>query len=140
MNTQKYIEQLEQQNKYCECPDLKELFEKRKTARGLETKCDFLKGNVDLDKPMPQDESILQDYKGESEQLRRASESYHNALYQNALDAQVYFEMHEPETIHNPRKIQFEEVEPLFRDNKGKIVSIHCSFCDTQFDVLAVNK
>jgi len=140
MSKKEYLEQLMQQSKYCECPALSELFEKRKFAQTLEAKCKFLKRNANVEFPAPKDEQFLIDYKRQAEQLAVVVKKYHATLYQYALDAKVYFELHESEKSSNPRKISFEEAEPLFVSNSDKIVSIHCPSCDQQFDVLATNQ
>jgi len=140
MNRKEYLEQLMQQSKYCECPTLSELLEKRKSAQTLEARCNFLKRNADIEFPAPKDEQFLADYKRQAEQLAVVAKKYHATIYQYALDAKVYFELHEPEKRYNSRKISFEEAEPLFVSNSDKIISIHCQSCDQQFDVLATNQ
>lgn len=136
MNSQQYLDQLMQQSKYCACPSLTDLFEKRRTAQTLEAKCNFFRKEGDVDNPLPIDEAFMRDYQRKAQELEQATQAYHTSLYQHAKESKVYFQLHEPRIESKPRKMSLGQAEPFLK-KRNEIISIHCGECDQQIDVAA---
>ena len=136
MNKEEYLEKLEQRSGYCPCPDLTELYNKRKDARDLEAKCEFFKSNADLDNPKKEDEKYLRDYKEEVGKLKSAVQMYYRELHKKADEGRVYFALHDPREEKIVESLPFHRAKRLLREYEP-IISVHCNSCNQQIDVVS---
>ena len=134
MNREEYFSQLERKNGYCECDNLRELFEKIKRTEELEANCDFYKRNIDLENPRKEDLQIIIKYRDEFLNLRSAAREYHKFLGKCVKDNKVVLFLHSLEDL-TARKISVLERNSLLRKEKDAIFSYHCASCGQQIDV-----
>ena len=134
MNREEYIEHLRKQNGYCDCPGLADLFEKRKKASALEAKCNFFKGNVNLDQANSGDLPFLEDYKKNIDDLKESINKYHSTLTGLASRGKIKLILHDSQGFYPLREISLESDSDLL-DEKDSIATIHCSRCDQQIDL-----
>lgn len=134
MNREEYISYLENQNSYCECPDLAELFGLGRAAERESNRADFMKDNVDLQDVSPNDRPFLLDYRHSVQKLNTTIERYKLALDKSIINRRISLMLHDDKTF-SPSGIittrQYEELLP-----KDPIVTFHCSNCNQQIDVV----
>jgi len=132
---QDYLRKLEARNGYCGCPNLRELFEKRKQAEILELICNGFQSESDMDNPRQEDSAFLGDYKRNAEELNKAAEQYHVLLTETARRGELRFVLHDPAKAKPIGKIDYREVPALVGDGSDVIISVHCSSCNQQIDI-----
>lgn len=140
MDKEQYLEQLEKQNGYCDCPELKELFTKRKYAEGLEAKCNFFERNVDLNNPLPEDKDFLEDYKNTAINSIHAMDDYHHLLDEYLQKNKVKLLFHSLENPNKSKTISLKRTNELVNAKENPIITYNCSNCEQQIDILDTEK
>tara|TARA_Y100000034_G_C6649653_1_gene284256 strand:- start:65 stop:475 length:411 start_codon:yes stop_codon:yes gene_type:complete len=133
MNKEQYLQQLESQNGYCECPDLQDLFATRRHAEALEAKCDVFSRNVDLENPQEEDRQILLDYREAAEQLEKSTREYHSSLTDTIRIGKSKMILHDTKRFIPHTEISYEHASSLLEQG-DPVITIHCNTCDQQID------
>lgn len=118
MEDEKYIEELDKQNGYCDCEGLKELFDKRRKAEKIGHICDFFQENLDFDNPSEGDLKGLLQYRESLNEFHLAIDDYHCNLEKCIGDKRV----------------------KLVKSLREKVFSYNCSNCNQQIDVMPPEK
>lgn len=135
----RYIDQLRTQNGYCECPPLQPLLQLRRSAQGLEGRCDMMRNNIDLDEPKGEDRQFLQDFERAVADFQASSETYHQAIDQGAKEGRVSLILHDKIKLEPKGPISYDKMQPLIVNDDKPLITIHCSSCEQQIDLLSVS-
>ncbi len=135
MNREDYLEKLDSQNGYCNCPEVQQLYERRIKAGKLEARCNFMRANIDLKHPAPEDKQFLEAYNESSEELSSGVNSY-QSLLTTSIGRSLRLILHNPRTFQAEKEISHDEAVKLSED-KEYIITIHCATCRQQIDVFA---
>jgi len=138
MNLKDYIEQLENKNGYCQCQDLAPLYEQRKRTESLFPSCKAFQADVDLKNPLPQDRPFIQKYKEKVREVHGEAEEYYNQLTNLVSSGRLRLTHHNSEELKPLRPISLGELELIVDnvENERAIVTVHCSNCDQQIDLI----
>jgi hypothetical protein len=134
MDKQEYINLLELRNQQCSCPGLKKLFGEENKASELEAKCDFMRANVDLDEPKPEDRGFLQKYRQAVEQFHEQAGNYTDELIELGKRGLVNFRLHDLNRQSRGRRLSYNEFAALSCSVEEYAVTVNCSSCGQQID------
>jgi len=134
MSQEEYTRNLEAQNGYCQCPDLAELYDKRKIAEGIEAKCEFFRRNVDLGNPQPEDREILEKYQSAATNLEKAAGNYYVLLTNMIDERKLKLVLHHHKKLRALKSVDVDKALRLLRSFDA-IITIHCLSCNQQIDL-----
>lgn len=134
MNRQEYLEQLRKNNGDCVCLPLAVLYNKKDKAQHLEKKCDSLAMEVDLDNPGPNNSLKLQLYRKKAEQLQNAIGNYHLEITDLIAEGDLNVFYHNSK---DKSRNQISSKDLQKRLNENELITINCSFCNQQVDILS---
>ncbi len=135
MTREEFVLLLEKENGNCSCPDLLQIVIGKKEVRGLEAKCTFFEGNVDLKNPVQGDQNILRDYKQAVKDLKETGERYHARLANAINGGQLRLMAHYAGDENPTTEVDYETARELSK-KENVLITANCGSCNRQIDVL----
>ena len=133
MNSQEYLKELRKRDGECGCFPLTLLFCKRGDVNHLEKECDSLSEGLDPNKPDHKHLLRWQKYQERAEQFQKAVRAYREKISELIDDGDLNIFYHNPKT-ESQRQVSSEEAKGLLK--KGELLTINCSSCNQQVDIL----
>lgn len=136
MDRELYLDELERNNGYCDCSNLREVYEKRRRAELFSGRSEFFRRNVNLRNPSREDAPFLLDYRKAVFSLQAEARHYHSALGTKIGEGSVILTLHEGRDFSLRRQISPKERNELLTAGENPVITCHCVFCRQQIDVL----
>ena len=138
MDIDRYIAQLERQNGYCECPELQELFEKRRKLEALEASCSSFERNTDFENPRPEDIDFLLAFRKVVGKYPDQKDAYFTELGASAERGDVRLVLHDTERFFpSEDNISIDEVYAMTEiEGRDALVTVNCNSCNQQIDTV----
>ncbi len=134
------VEGLETRSGYCDCPDLQELYEKRRGAISKERICDELEAKVnaevDMENPSEKDRPLLETYKGAIQEFESAVEDYHVGLSHYVNSRKIDLVFYDKSKDEPSRKIDPKDIDEYLNASDVPI-TLNCHSCNQQIDEFA---
>jgi hypothetical protein len=147
------LQTLRQRNGYCECPGLQDLYATKRKAERLEEVCNRYGMESDLKDPREEDREFLERYRDHVEDFNRAVKDYYRQMNQDIARENLYFILHLSKALsreETARLLKQKVYQDMFSassivgaseterrvQGESPLLTIHCSSCDQQVDIL----
>jgi hypothetical protein len=129
-----FLRELEARNSSCDCEDLQILYRLRKATETAQARYLTTYGNVNLDRPLPEDERFLRQGLKENEAFENAKQGYYRELQTRVKEGEVSLQAHAPDKRSVSSRVSLLDLTDF--KEKGFLITANCSRCGTQIDVI----